>query len=181
MKRNLIILISLLYSLQLSAQKSNIEISGDILSVALPVAAYASTQIWRDDQKPGWRFVAAIGTSTLLTQSLKRIVNKTRPNGGSYSFPSGHTSSSFTGAAFIQRRYGWKAGVPAYLLASYTAWTRIYANKHDYWDLLGGSIIGIGSAYLFAKPYQKKDIDFSFNKSGDYYIFSLNYRFGAKR
>lgn len=180
MKWNLLAILVYFLSFQLIAQKSNLEKSGDFLSVALPVAAYATTQIWRDDQKSGWRIAAAIGTSTILTHSLKRIVNKKRPNGGSYSFPSGHTSSAFTGAAFIQKRHGWKAGIPAFLVASYVGWTRIYANKHDYWDLLGGSIIGIGSAYLFAKPYNKNKIDLSFYKSDKYYILCLNYRFAVK-
>ena len=91
-----------------------------------------------------------------MTHGLKILINKERPNGGDYSFPSGHTSAAFTGAAFIEKRYGYKVGVPAYLLASFVGWSRVNANKHDYWDVLGGIIIGYGSAYIFAKPINKK-------------------------
>ena len=34
---------------------------------------------------------------------LKRIINKERPNGGGLGFPSGHTSSAFSGAALEQK------------------------------------------------------------------------------
>ena len=99
-----------------------------------------------------------MGMSLVITHSLKRIINKERPNGGDYSFPSGHTSAAFTGAAFIERKYGFKYGIPSYLLASYVGWTRIQANKHDKWDVLGGAIIGIGSAYIFTKPFKNTEL-----------------------
>ena len=150
----------LFFSIKLCyAQKSTIEKSGDILQITLPILAFSSTLIWTDDSKPFLQFVKTMGTSVIITHGLKRIINKTRPNGGNYSFPSGHTSSAFTGAAFIQKRYGWKFGVPAYIIASYVGWTRIYANKHDTWDVIGGGIIGICSAYLFVKPFKNRDIN----------------------
>jgi membrane-associated phospholipid phosphatase len=30
-------------------------------------------------------------------------------------------------------------------------WSRVYANKHDYWDVLGGTILGISCSYVFTK------------------------------
>ena len=126
----------------------------DIIQIALPVSAFALTIIWQDKQKPTLQFIKTMGVSFVITHSLKRIINKERPNGGDYSFPSGHTSAAFTGAAFIERKYGFKYGIPSYLLASYVGWTRIQANKHDKWDVLGGVVIGIGSAYIFTKPFK---------------------------
>lgn len=58
-------------------------------------------------------------------------------------------------AAFVQKRYGWEYGIPAYLLAGYVGYTRIEANKHDGWDVLAGAAIGVGMSYLFTKPYDK--------------------------
>ena len=155
-----------------TAQNSGIEKSGDILKIALPVVAFSSTQIWTDGEEGTLQFIKAMGTTV-----IKIIINKERPNGGDYSFPSGHTSSAFTGAAFREKRYGWKIGIPAYLLAGYVGWTRVYENKHDYWDVLGGAIVGIGSAYLFTKPYNKNSIKVSFGKYNDSYIIGLNYQF----
>ena len=142
-----------------NAQTPNIEKSGDILEIVLPVTAFASTFIWKDQQKAPMQFIKAMGTSFVITHAIKRLINKQRPNGGNYSFPSGHTSAAFTGAAFIERRYGLRAGIPTYLLASYVGWTRIESNYHDKWDVLGGAIIGIGSAYLFTKPFKNTDLE----------------------
>jgi len=138
------------------AQEFDYEKLGDNLQIALPVSAFASTFIWKDNQKAQSQFIKTMGTSFIVTHGLKILINKERPNGGDYSFPSGHTSAAFTGAAFIDRRYGYKVGIPAYLLASYVGWSRVNANKHDYWDVLGGILIGYGSAYIFTKPINKK-------------------------
>ena len=56
------------------------------------------------------------------------VVKKLSGNNGS--FPSGHTSSSFATATAIQQRWGWKAGFPAYLLASYAGITRLHQNHY---------------------------------------------------
>ena len=77
-------------------------------------------------------------------------------------FPSSHTSVSFQGASFIQRRYGWKFGLPAYLLSAYVGWGRTYAKKHDWWDIIGGAAIGTASSYIFTRPFARKhNITFS--------------------
>ncbi|WP_298474445.1 phosphatase PAP2 family protein [uncultured Maribacter sp.] len=160
------------------AQKDVYEKSGDILQIALPSLAFTSTLIWNDGSKPILQFVNTMGTSVLLTHSLKRIIDKERPNGGRYGFPSGHTSSAFTGAAFIQRRYGWKLGIPSYIIASYVGWTRIHANAHDTWDVIGGATIGIVSSYLFTKPFKKEDVKLSLlNANTKGFSIGLTYKF----
>ena len=156
MVRVILILCCCLVSINTKAQNFDYEKLGDNLQIALPVSAFASTFIWKDNQKAQSQFMKTMGTSFIVTHGLKILINKERPNGGDYSFPSGHTSAAFTGAAFIDKRYGYKVGVPAYLLASFVGWSRVNANKHDYWDVLGGIIIGYGSAYIFAKPIKKK-------------------------
>ena len=80
-----------------NAQNPNIEKSGDILEIVLPVTAFASTFIWKDQQKAPMQFIKTMGTSFVITHAIKRLINKQRPNGGNYSFPSGHTSAAFTG------------------------------------------------------------------------------------
>ena len=167
-------------SSQLSAQRSstdNVELSGDILATALPAAALASTLIWKDDQRATLQFAMTIVTSFTVTHVLKRVVDKPRPNGGDHAWPSGHTSSAFSGAAFLQIRHGWRVGVPAYLLAGYVGWTRVNADAHDYWDCLGGAIVGIGSAYLFTKPYDQNRLALSFGKRDEDYLIEFSLQF----
>ena len=79
----------------------------------------------------------------LLTTTLKVAVDRTRPTGGAHGFPSGHTSAAFATAAVLDGHYGWKAGVPAYALASFVGWTRVRDNVHFLSDVVIGSTIGV--------------------------------------
>ena len=89
--------------------------------------------------------------------ALKYIVKKERPDRSDrHSFPSMHTSVSFAGAAFIQRRYGWQWGIPAYALSAYVGWSRVYGKKHDWWDVAAGAAIGAASSYIFTRPFARK-------------------------
>jgi membrane-associated phospholipid phosphatase len=77
------------------------------------------------------------------TTLLKEVVRRERPNGeDTRSFPSGHTSNAFTLAAVAERHYGWKAGLPAYTLASLVAVSRLQRNKHYVSDVMAGATIG---------------------------------------
>lgn len=80
-----------------------------------------------------------------LTQGIKVITDRERPDGGRRSFPSGHTSSTFATATVLYRQYGWKAGVPGYALAAYVAGSRLSENAHFLSDVLFGAGIGIVS------------------------------------
>jgi membrane-associated phospholipid phosphatase len=169
----------LLLSSNLSSQNKKVETLGDVLQFAIPGAAFVSTIIWKEENFSGSvELIKAAGISTVTTYAIKYIVNKPRPNGEMYAFPSGHTSRAFTGAAFIQRKYGWKYGTAAYLLAGYTGWTRIQSNNHDFWDVLGGATIGVASAYIFTKKLGKgKDQQLSFGKSQQHYTIYYSYNF----
>ncbi|MGS2738486.1 phosphatase PAP2 family protein [Sinomicrobium sp. M5D2P17] len=139
-----------------SSQKTH-KIAGDVLLGAMPALALSSTFIWKDGQKGTYQFSKALTGTIALTYGLKLAINKERPNReNNNSFPSGHTSVAFASAAFVQKRYGWEYGIPAYLLAGYVGYTRIEANKHDGVDVLAGAAIGIGMSYLFTKRYDEK-------------------------
>lgn len=159
-----------------------VELSGDILEYAMPAMALTSTFIWRDDTRPTWQFVKSLGTAVGVAYILKQTVHKERPdfnpdNPRYDSFPSGHTTSAFCSAAFAERRYGWKVGIPAYIVAGYVGWSRVHSNRHDWWDVLGGAAIGTASSYIFTKAYKKDNLDVGFNFSPDTYVFGLKYRF----
>jgi membrane-associated phospholipid phosphatase len=79
-----------------------------------------------------------------ITQAVKFGVGRTRPDGSSStSFPSGHSAGTFATATVLQRRYGWKVGIPAYGVAAYIAASRLNENKHYLSDVLFGAAIGI--------------------------------------
>ena len=78
-----------------------------------------------------------------MTQAIKIAARRTRPDGSALSFPSGHTSSAFASATVLQRHFGWKAGVPAYALATYVATSRMEQNRHFLSDVTFSAILGI--------------------------------------
>ncbi len=124
---------------------------GDVLRVAIPAAAFAVT-LKRDDQEGRRQFYKSFGATVGGTWALKEIVEKERPDGsGDDAFPSGHAATAFQGAAFLHRRYGIRSAWWAYVLASYTAWTRVDADEHDNADVLAGAAVGIASSFALAK------------------------------
>ena len=125
----------------------------DILMVALPASAYLLTLSKKDNQG-AWSLTKSLGLTALSTVALNSIIDKDSPNGSSSdAFPSGHTSIAFSSAAFIQRRYGWRPGIPAYLVATYVGHLRMETDDHDAMDVIGGAAVGVLSSYLLTKPF----------------------------
>jgi membrane-associated phospholipid phosphatase len=78
-----------------------------------------------------------------ITAGIKLTVRRDRPDGTQYSFPSGHTSTSFASATVLQRQFGWKVGIPAYGLATYVGLSRVQAKRHFLSDVAFGAALGI--------------------------------------
>lgn len=133
-----------------------VETSTDIAMFA-PAALGAGVALVEGDYKGLLQLGEALAVSVATSYALKYTVRKTRPDGSdNRSFPSNHTGFSFAGATFLQKRYGWKWGLPAYLVSGYVAWGRVHARRHDVWDVLAGAAIGVGSGLLFSTPFAKE-------------------------
>ena len=89
-----------------------------------------------------------VGSSAAWT--LKLAVNRKRPSGGPHSFPSGHTTSAFAVVPVIAHHLGWKAAVPAAVLATATGMGRIEARRHYLSDVLAGAALGLACGDLVA-------------------------------
>jgi undecaprenyl-diphosphatase len=133
-------------------------------------------RIWRKDAV--WAILALIVCIVLCDQIasgiLKTWVQRPRPThatdltgmihtlhgyvGGKYGFVSSHASNSFGFAlltALIFRNKGYS--ITIILWASIIAYSRIYLGVHYPLDILGGALVGIGSAYfcyLLLKKYR---------------------------
>ncbi|MGH9408600.1 MAG: phosphatase PAP2 family protein [Vicinamibacterales bacterium] len=94
----------------------------------------------------GTELLEAQAVNGVLTQSVKFAVNRTRPNGGHHSFPSGHASATFATADVFEQRFGWKIGVLAYAGGTYVALSRLAEHAHYPSDTLFGAALGIASA-----------------------------------
>ncbi|MCB1019422.1 MAG: phosphatase PAP2 family protein [Acidobacteria bacterium] len=94
-------------------------------------------------QRTTYEIAQGLVINGAITGATKKLVGRERPNGENHnSFPSGHTSTAFTWATVLQRNYGWKLGVPAYLTASYIGATRLEENAHHLTDVFAGATIG---------------------------------------
>lgn len=124
------------------------QMGGGVAQVGGAFATFAIGRMVRSPRmaRVGSDLVRAQIVNTVLTHGLKMAVGRTRPDGGAFSFPSGHTSSSFATAAVLQRHFGWKAGVPAFGLAGYIAGSRLQENRHYLSDGIFGAAIGIVAA-----------------------------------
>ena len=160
--------------------ETNIERIGDYAQYA-PTVFGLITVIAKNDKKGFWQLSKSMGTNLAATWILKYAINKPRPEGrmDGHAFPSGHTSFAFQGASFLQRRYGWTYGVPAYIVAGFVGYSRLEGvnDRHDGWDILGGAIVGIGSTYLFTTPYSREHFELSFESGGQNYLVGLTYKF----
>lgn len=136
-----------------NAQANNEDKAADVLRIALPAAAWGMSQYLGDDEGTT-QFYYSFASTIATTYALKSTIHKNRPDGSDNdAFPSGHSAMAFQGAAFLQRRYGWQYGAPAYALATYVGYTRVKNDHHDTRDVLAGALIGIAASYYFSKPY----------------------------
>ena len=107
----------------------------------------------------GASFIAASGAAVVL----KYTINRDRPfttypfiekmtDGGSPSFPSGHTSSAFATATSLSLAFPkWYVIAPSFIWASGVGYSRMHLGVHYPSDVLVGAIIGAGSAYVCHK------------------------------
>ena len=139
------------------------------------------TTIIKKDWQGTKQFAFSYTTAIVTTHALKRIIRKERPEGRNLfdAFPSGHTTSAFSGASFIQRRYGWEYGKWAYVLAAIVGVSRMEGPDgwHDIWDVLAGATVGVGSTYIFTKPYLKNKVQVGFSTNKGDYLIGFKYQF----
>lgn len=124
--------------------------AGDIGAVALPVGAAAGALVAKDHRGLG-QLAESYAAAMAVVYVLKPLVDRTRPYGGGQSFPSGHATSAFAGAAFLQMRYGWGLGVPAYAVATYVGYSRVESKRHYTSDVVAGAAIGIAANLVFTR------------------------------
>lgn len=153
--RNSSFSIALLACLGLTPARAElVETSGKIIAFGLPVVAAGISYSKGDDR--GLSELALVWTTSVGTAFvLSEIIPARRPDRSDYkSFPSDTAASGYAGAGYLWARYGWEYGVPAYALAMYAGYTRTYARKHHWYDVLASSAIAFGANYAFTDRYR---------------------------
>ncbi len=161
----------------IDSQTETIQNIGDVFLIGLPIATVATSFIV-GDEKGAWQFTKGLILTAGVTAGLKLGISKERPDmSNDNSFPSGHTSTVFHSAGYVHRRYGFKYSIPSYLLAGFTAASRIDSKKHDIIDVIAGAAIGLGSNLLFTTEYQREHMELSFSSNQGNYLMGFNYKF----
>ena len=88
------------------------------------------------------------------------------PKPHDYSFPSGHTSSSFAAATVLLLSLKKRFGVPALILAVLIAFSRIYLHVHYCTDVLAGMVVGILLGLIAKALIDKIALAFSRRRKG---------------
>ncbi|MCX6321295.1 MAG: phosphatase PAP2 family protein [Bacteroidia bacterium] len=106
-----------------------------------------------------------------VTTAMKYSFDRERPfvtypditkksDGGSPSFPSGHTSMAFATATSLTLAYPkWYIIVPSYTWASTVAYSRMDLGVHYPSDVLIGALVGAGSAWLSYAVNKKLNVN----------------------
>lgn len=123
-------------------------------------------------RKVGFMVLGALALGSILGEGIiKNIVQRDRPfismegidmlikAPTSYSFPSGHTTSSFAAAGVIAINFKNKS-VYVFTLAVLIAISRIYLGVHFPTDIISGIVLGLSCAYvsvfIIERIYNKK-------------------------
>lgn len=116
--------------------------------------------IRKNYRKAGLMTICVLLLTTLLGEGIiKHLAQRPRPFADiptmkllipkpvSYSFPSGHTASSFAAAGILAKEFK-RYRIPVILLAALIAFSRMYLYVHYPTDIIGGILLGLVCAKL---------------------------------
>lgn len=123
--------------------------------------------------------------SSIVTDVLKKTVQEPRPGDPSdkESFPSAHATRAFAFAATVNELHGSTWGIPAYILATGVAYSRMNDNRHYVHDVLAGAAIGASYGISISRRYktkianQESKTEFTALPTGDGLALGFRYTF----
>lgn len=155
MTRYLLVAAFVLYAAIATAENGPNILATDILTGVVPLTGL-TVAYFKDDTEGQKEWLRNICVNQVLTSALRLAFNETslgkRPDGNSYGFPSGHVAAVMSGATFLDMRYGWKWGIPAYLASAYVAYVRVDEDKHYWRDVIASGVLSYGVAMLTVTP-----------------------------
>lgn len=139
--------------------------SAAFVSIAIPVGLWIFGYYKKNSltKRNGLKIGLSFLTSALIASILKYSINRPRPfitypylqaitDGGSPSFPSGHTADAFVTATSLSLTYPkWYIIIPVYLWAAAVGYSRMALGVHYPSDVFVAILIGVGSAFLCHK------------------------------
>lgn len=145
----------------------NIVKAGDMIQILLPATGLFASWMY-DDLEGAKQLTYSTLSTQMIIHGAKNTIGRKRPNDSNWqSFPSGHTGAAFSGAAFLQSRYGSNWGIPAYAAATFVGASRIHGNRHFAGDVVAGASIGFLMNQYFVSPYHVEGIYLSAQPTSD--------------
>jgi len=137
--------------------------ANNYVNAAIPAGLFIAGALDGDKgMRQNAAYIAVSTASTaVLNMLIKRIVKRPRPfrmhiqfhavyEPSGYSFPSGHTSASFSTATALSRAYSkWYVIAPSFIWASSVGYSRMYLGVHNPSDVLAGAALGAANAFGF--------------------------------
>ena len=134
--------------------------ANNIVNLAIPTGLLAAGIIDqnKDMRQNALYVVSSTATTALLNFALKKLFKRPRPfllhvsltpvyKPSQYSFPSGHTSASFSTATALSMAYPkWYVIAPSFLWAGTVVYSRVYLGVHNPSDIAAGAVLGAGTA-----------------------------------
>ncbi|MCA9750550.1 MAG: phosphatase PAP2 family protein [Gemmatimonadetes bacterium] len=100
----------------------------------------------------GWDLGESLAITGLVVGAIKVSVDRKRPDGGDWSFPSGHSAESFTIVPVLAEHVGWKTGAVGAVAATFVALGRLEDLRHYPSDVLFGAGLGLAVGYAVSRP-----------------------------
>jgi hypothetical protein len=105
----------------------------------------------------GFDLMRGLIVSQSLTQAIKVVGQRDRPNGECCAFPSGHASAAFATASILERHFGYRGAWPTWLIAAYVGASRLTDNRHFISDVVFGSALGVASGWTVVGRHGRSD------------------------
>lgn len=113
------------------------------LRAAILITGVSATALQRDPDGIH-QYGKVIFATSAATVLLKKLVDAERPNGNDNdSFPSGHVAVSVAAATYLQKRYGPRFGLPAYLASAFVAHNRLENDHHRISDIIASAALAL--------------------------------------
>ncbi|MDR3078657.1 MAG: phosphatase PAP2 family protein [Rickettsiales bacterium] len=154
-----------------------VEDIGTALQFIVPTFVFGRTIYEPDNEDSTAQFARHFLFTLGVTHLTKALVDRRRPSGrGLDSFPSGHTAAAFSGATFVHLRYSPGEAKYLYALSLFTAFSRVYGDRHYLQDVLASMALSYLSGYIFVK--KRSDLpsySFGFDPVDREIFFSLSF------
>lgn len=107
-----------------------------------------------DTYELGRTMISALTVNGLTVLLGQTATSDRSPNGERGTFPSGHTSSTFTLASVMHQAYGPWVGAPLYALGGLVATERLDNGEHYFSDVVMGAVMGLVIGHTIAGEHE---------------------------